>query len=165
MIFRAYKQLFAMIFKKRFICFLEKFTYLLIKMLTEALLKIPSFAIGRCSSVSNIHPSLEAGKHVPKYPCHKLLSMWFFRITGSFLYAFLGSKAPRIRVSDEGSGYWQNFFRISKVTSFEASKKLSSSSAGRGGDIGLTKSLTTSWGVTLWLNTTRYFKSMHIRES
>ncbi len=59
-------------------------------MLTETLLKIPLSVIGRFSLVPAFH-SLK-GK-CAKITYHRRLPVWFYRITGSFLYAFSVSKS------------------------------------------------------------------------
>ncbi len=61
---------------------------LIVKILTETLLRIPFSVIGRPSSVSN--PHWLQGKYA-KFHCHRLHLVIFYSIIECFLCAFLGS--------------------------------------------------------------------------
>ncbi len=51
------------------------------------------------SLIFSVHFSLMKW-NCAKFTCHSSLSVWFFRITGCFLYAFSESKLPRWRVTE-----------------------------------------------------------------
>ncbi len=67
-------------------CFLLLWNYLLIlKMLTETLLRISFSVIGRCSLV---RPLSGCRENVQELTCNRWLPIWFYSIKSGFLYAF-----------------------------------------------------------------------------